>query len=695
MNRPTFHRLLLPATLACLALTACGGGGASGAGAPNLPAIGGLTASGFLAYASQVDGEVQLASGKGAFGYHQMFAIARDAESGAVYGLARSGSAVLLLRVDPTAGEAGLENAPVPIAEVDPAPANLVWHPGEQALFGTLPGTAFLPEQLVRIDPVDGSAEVVGDCAKVNSLTYDSVSQSFLGVGEGELRRIQPASGASQTLFNESAYLPNVRALAMDPLTGLLHGVYHDAFTDPGVVAIDLFGNVDPVAAIDETLIDLELDPLTGSMLGLSDGAALVSVAAGSPAYGVVHRGNVGVEPADFTLKPADGSYYAVDLTNHLVRFELDGRAKTLGRLEVPTFQLVYHAADGVLWGIGNTDPFSSTDSFVFTIDPQTAEQGALVQASVSAGSHTAYDSTNQVLRTISGANDVSLILEPETGDTWLTSNAHALGNVTGLAWNANAGQLLASWWDGTPGETRLSVWSPGVSGAASLDAVLEESVTSLAPLPGGDGFLGLGEFNQPMRITLGAAGTQETLGTVKSLIYRSAALLPGATPSADRIVALANDALWRIDPATGSTDRVGSAPFGSDPTAVTWDSERERLGFLDGDTLRWTGASTPWLSSTQTALNGIDVDALAFSRERGVFYLLGGDGLHSMALNAADAAFVAISSQTAPAPLRDLAWRDGFLWACTCDGHLHRIDPDTGDWQDLGRPGFDLRVLF
>ncbi|MHC4378012.1 MAG: hypothetical protein ACYS26_15540, partial [Planctomycetota bacterium] len=571
MKRPLLHRLLFPATLACVALSGCGGGGGAGASAPNLPTIGGLTASGFLAYASQADGEIQLASGKGAFGYHDMFAIARDAESGQVYGLANSGSAVLLLRVDPTAGDQGLANPPVPIAEVPyPSPANLVWHPGEQALFGTLPGGTFSSGQLVRIDPSDGASQVVGPCANVICLTYDSVSQSFLGVGQGTLHRVEPATGASQTLFSESAYLPNLRALAMDPLTGLLHGIYHDTFTEPGVVAIDLFGNVDPVATIDETLIDLELDPLSGALLGLSDGAALVSVAAGSPAYGVIHRGNVGVELVDFTLNPADGSYYAVDVTNHLVRFELDGRAKTLGRLEVPTFQLVYHAADGVLWGIGNTDPFSSTDSFVFTIDPQTAGQGTLVQASVSAGSHTAYDSTSQVLRTISGANDVSLILEPETGDTWLTSNAHALGNVTGLAWNANAGQLLASWWEGSPGETRLSVWSPDVSGAASLDAVLEESVTSLAPLPGGEGFLGLGDFNQPMELTLGATGTQVTLATVKGWSFRSAAPLPGATPSADRIVALADDALWRIDPASGSTERVGSTPVGSDPTAVT-----------------------------------------------------------------------------------------------------------------------------
>ncbi|MHC4379430.1 MAG: DUF6923 family protein, partial [Planctomycetota bacterium] len=261
--------------------------------------------------------------------------------------------------------------------------------------------------------------------------------------------------------------------------------------------------------------------------------------------------------------------------------------------------------------------------------------------------------------------------------------------------WNANAGQLLASWWEGSPGETRLSVWSPDVSGPASLDAVLEESVTSLAPLPGGEGFLGLGDFNQPMGLTLGATGAQATLATVKGWSFRSAAPLPGATPAADRVVALADDALWRIDPASGSTERVGSTPVGSDPTAVTWDSERERLGFLDGDVVRWTGANTPWLSSTQTPLTGLDVDGLAFSPERGVFYLLGSGGLHSMALNANEPAFVAISSQTAPAALRDLAWRDDFLWASTADGHLHRIDPDTGNWTDLGRPLFELLGLY
>ncbi|MEM6571457.1 MAG: hypothetical protein AAF957_23805, partial [Planctomycetota bacterium] len=543
---------------------------------------------------------------------------------------------------------------------------------------------------LIRIDPATGASEDVGECAKVTTLTYDPVTDALYGIRSDGFHRIRPSDGASTLLFTQSSLLPNVTALGLDPLTGVFRAAHHDpASTDaPSMLTIDLFGSVDVDGDVDAVLVGLEMHSATGAILGLGSGGSIVSLTPGTPEYGVLHRGNVGTELFDLALDRADGGYFGIDTENHLVKLWLDGSSRTIGRVDVPTRKLVFDSNDRVLWGIGSNEIFTSTDQYVYEIDAATAATTTPVLTSLSVGTALTFDWTNDAIRGISGVNDVTIELDPITGQTSLTSNALGFDDVLGLAWDAARGRLVAMTQDGASEVRGFFSWEPLVSGPGTLETVAEVEARSLAPVAGSDRFVSLGADGDMVEVSL--VDGEATIGAVRDDFYFSTTF----APARGRVFAAAHEDVFSIDPVTGATTHVGSTPGQDRPSSIAWDAENGRLGFLIDDEIRWTSASAPWLSSTQTQLAGRSVRHLAFSAERGVFYLLGSDGLFTLARNVGGDSFVLVDATPAPTDVTDVTWRDGALWAATSDQVLHRIDPDTGVWTEVGRMRFGMQGL-
>ncbi|MEM9381593.1 MAG: hypothetical protein AAGB93_16680 [Planctomycetota bacterium] len=688
---------LLAAAIAAAA-TSCGGGGGGGGGTapPNVPSVGGLTDTGHLADIAMASGAVTLRTGQGPLGFTGMLDVALDSASGVLYGIASESTSgpPMLVRIDPTAGSHGLATKPRIVAAVGPAsaPSTLAWHPGEQRLYGVVAaGGALFPGRLVRIDPATGTSEDVGECAKVTTLTYDPVTDALYGIRGDGFHRIRPSDGASTLLFTQASLLPGVTALGLDPLTGVFRAAHLDPMTSvgPRMLTIDLFGSVDVEADVDAALVALEVHATSGAIFGLGTGGSIVALTPGAPAYGIVHRGNVGCELFDLALDRSDGGYFGIDTENHLVKLRLDGSSRTIGRVDVPTRKLVHDSDGGALWGIGSFDINSSTDQYVYEIDSATAETTTPVLTNLSVGTALTYDWTNGAIRGISGVNDVTIELDPQTGQASLTSNALALDDVLGVAWDAPRGRLVAITSDGPSELRRVISWDPFVSGPGTLELIAEVDARSLAPLAGADRFVALGEGGDMVEVAL--QGDAATLGAVRDELFVATAFVA----TSGRVLAVAGEDVYSIDPSTGATTHVGSTPSQDRPSSVTWDPENGQLGFLIDDEVRWTSPSAPWNSPTRTQLAGRSVRYLAFSADRGVFYLLGADGLFTLARNAGGDSFVQVDATPAPTDVTDVTWRDGALWAATADRRLHRIDPDSGAWTEVGSMRFGARGLY
>lgn len=696
--RETTNKTLMAAAALSL-MTACGGGGGSGGddgGAPAAPSIGGLTDTGHLANVARADGAVTLRTGQGPLGFTGMLDVALDPSTSGLFGVAYESTigAPMLVRVNPAAGPHGLASKPRIVAAIGPeaAPPTLAWQASEQALYGVLAPAQFTqPGRLLRIDPATGETQVIGECAKVTTLTYDPVTDALYGTRGDAFYRIRPSDGASTLLFSQASLLPDVTALAVDPVSGTFRAAHFDptSATGPQMLTIDLFGSVDVEATVDEVLVGLEIHPNTGAILGLGSGGSIVALTPGTPAYGLNHRGNVGCDLFDLTLDRADGSYFGIDRENHLVKLRLSGACRTIGRVDVPTRQLVFDSVDRQLWGIGSNQINTSTDQFVYGIDTATAETTTPVLTNLSVGTALTHDWTNDAIRGISGVNDVTIELDPLTGSASLTSNAIALDDVLGLAWDGARGRLVAMTEDGVSGRLVFSSWEPFVSGPGTVELLAIDDAIALDSIAGGGGFVALGRNGDTIEVRLDDGAS--TLDAVRDDRYLATTYLPNT----DRVVATTADTVYVIDPATGGTSRLGSTSNQERPTGVTWDPENEQLGFLIDDEIRWTSPSAPFLASTRTQLGGRNVRHLAYSRERGVFYLLGGDGLFTLARNVGGASFAQVDSTPAPLDVTDVTWRDGSLWVATSDQRLHRIDPNTGAWTEVGRMRFGLQGLY
>ncbi|MEL6904277.1 MAG: hypothetical protein AAFP22_02655 [Planctomycetota bacterium] len=692
-------------TAATAALAAACGGGSGGGNTVAPPSIGALTGTSQLARVALDDAATSLRTGKGPLGHADVRAIARDAATGTVYGIDQNPSAgdAVLLRVDAAAGPRGLRAAPTIIGPFGDsgAPLTLVWHAGERVLYGvSAPSSIFQSGRLMRIDPATGESVVVGECAKVTSLAHDPVSGALHGVRGDGFWRIDPATGASTLLFTEPALLPDVTSLAYDAATGtFLAGAFDPVSSDaPRMLRVDLFGSVDVLGAVDEVLVDLE-SPGPGGFLGLGDGGSLVDVEPDAQAFTVSHRGNLGLELFDLTNGAPNGGYFGIDATGHLVRFHLDGSSRTIGRVAIPTRQLVLDRASGELWGFGATTLTTSTDLDVYRIDTATAEiTTAPVRAQVSSGTRFAYDDAAGVIRAISAVNNVTLTLDTATGATTLTANAHGLDDVVGLTFDPGTGRLIALT-TGNPGApVELRAWEPATSGQSTRLAMVRSWGYGLARGASAGRYLSISgddlvEFDAPgdggnASLADNAAATYES---VRDANYRATTYVD----SIERVFALSGGDVFSIDPATGATALVGGTPGSGLVTSVVWDSERGEPGYLASDEIRWTSVSAPWLSPRQTSLGGRNLDYVAFSPDRGVFYLVGPDGLFSMARNGNSASFVEVSADAPPVTVRDIAWRDGAIWASTDERALYRVDPDSGSWTRVGTTALELVGLY
>jgi len=676
---------------------ACGGGGGSGSGGGGASApesLGSVTGTSQLARVDMSDASTTFLTGPGPLGFDSVNSVALDPETGDMYGVYSSADAggSVLLRIDPTAGPDGLASSPEVIGAFgdDGAPGSLVWHPVERVLYGVLnPPPLLLTGTLLRIDPATGVSEAVGTCAKVSKLAYDPVSDALYGVRGSGFWRIATATGDSLELFTESNLLPDVTSLAFDPASGTFRAGAYDAGgpDGPRVLEIDLFGNVDDVAAVDEVLIDLEVAS-GGGLIGLGSGGSIADVTPGATEYEVAHRGNLGLDLFAFTIDRTDGGYWGIDREDHLVKFRLDGASRTIGRVDVPTRDLVYNGLTDELWGIGSEQIFTSTDSYIYRIDTATAEvMTTPALAQVSLGTRYAYDPTFDVIRAISTFNDVSLILDPMTGTTSLTANAHALDDVLGLTWDVVDRRLVALTAPSFDGLRSLRSWDPNTSGQATLEFSTDTLGTGLEPgADPGSYVSSTGRDLLDIR-----AGVSATLASVRDDVYYAMA----DVGSRGRVYATTRDEVFAIDPDTGATELVGGTPDGDRPSGLAWDPENDELGFVFDDEIRWTSPSAPWHSAFQMSLGGRDLDQITFSPERGVFYLVGPDGVFSLARNGSSASYVQVSAAAPPDVVKDIAWKGGAVWVATRDDRLFRVDPDTEAWTDVGRTAVELQGLY
>lgn len=686
------------AVLAAL-VAACGGGGAGGGGGANaVPSIGALTGTSQLAAVAMADAATTFPTGKGPLGFTRVGAVALDPASGVLYGVfddTESGGAVLL-SVDPAAGARGLAAAPRVVGSLGDAgaPSTLVWHPGEGMLYGVqAPGGLLFPGTLLRIDPATGAATTVGTCAKVRSLAYDPATDALYGVEGSGFHRIRTSDGSSLELFSESALLPHVTSLALDPASGTFRAARFDQSSTEGprMTRIDLFGSVDDLGHLDEQVVDLETTA-TGGLLGLGSGGSIADVSGSAGVFTASHRGNLGLELFDLVRDPASGGYWGIDATNHLVKLFMDGRSRTIGLVEIPTRQLVYDALDHQLWGFGSETIFTNTDLYVYGLDGSTAAvTGGPVLAQVSAGTRFTYDPAGDVIRAISGANDVSLLLDPITGSTSLATNAHSLDDVVGLAWDAARGRLVAMTADAQPERRQLTSWEPTVSGPGQLDLIGRFDGFGLEGTGAPGRFVSIENGVGLLEIELGDVDEARSLGGLRRDVYSAAHRVGEGGP----VFATAHDGVYSIDPVTGGTRYVGGTPGSGTPSGLAWDPEAERLGFVAGDEVRWSSRSAPWNETSSTSLEGRNVRKITHSAARGVFYLVGPDGVFTMARNASGASFVQVSGAAPPDTVKDITWRDGALWAAMRGGDLYRVDPDSGAWTVVGRAKVELQGLY
>ena len=698
MYETTLKTLAATAALFMAACGGSGGGSTAGGGAASAPSIGALTDTGHLASVAQASGAMTMRTGQGPLGYANVAAVALDPQSGALYGVTQESptGAAMLLRIDPTPGANGLASKPVVVGTLGDVgmPGTLAWHSGERMLYGVqAPGGLLHPGRLVRIDPATGEASFVGECEKVTTLTYDPVTDALYGTRAGSFQRIQPSSGASLEVFSQAGLLPDVTALGVDPTTGVFHAAHFDptSAAGPRMLAIDLFGSVDDVAAVDEVIRDIEVHPTTGAMLALGSGGSILDLAQGAVEFSVTHRGNLGCELFDFSVDPVNGGYWGIDTENHLVKFRLDGECRTIGRVSVPTRQLVFDSVRGELWGIGSEFLFTSSDQYVYAIDTTTAEvRSTPVLAQVSIGTQFTHDWTNDIIWAISGANDVCLRLDPATGATTLASNAHGLDDVRGLAWDAWRGRLVAMTSNSVPGRRRIYSWEPNQSGVSQIEFSMDLGGAVLEPVAGTDAFLALGDDGDLLEVTLGTGGEVSTVGGVRDDFYFATTFVP----TSGRIYAAAREEVYAIDPTSGATVPVGSTPSGDLARGLVWDEANAQLGFVMADEIRWTSANAPWNSPQSTPLGGRNLRQVAYDSTRDLFFLVGPDGTFTMARNAGGASFVQLDA-TPRLDVTGLTYRDGAAWATTEDQRLFRIDPATGEWVDVGRTAVGVRGLY
>lgn len=670
-------------------LAACGGGGGSGGEkADEVPSIGGVTAFGSLVEIATKTGAAKVRTGPGVVGFPSARDLAYDAAADVHYGLAYPWNTVLL-RIDATPGPRGLKNEPRVVAELETGPGCLAWHPGDRMLYGVRNGAKWSPGQLVRVDPKTGETEDLGECAAVTCLEFDPPSGMFYGVEGSRFHRIDPADGSSLELFQETLYLPRVSGLARDPMTGTFWGSIHEAGAEPGLVKIDLFGNVDYAADLDQALHDLEVNPKTGALWGLTVGAGIVALEPTTSEVEVAAIGNLGLEAYSVTRDPANGSYLAVNSHHDLIRFWLSGASKTMGPIGHEVWSVAYDGGLGQLWGL------DSAAGHLLRLDPATgAVLDEVTEVTLSLGSFLAWGGTPGELWAQDKNVDVTLRIDTVAEEKSIASNGHGLAPLNAMTFDPNTQRLVGATVD-SQGDWRLHTWDPLKSEPAVTETWSDAGIGALFHEGVGGRLLAIGGSGPGAKdlfaIDFDLVRPLSTVDSLRLRNYRAAVLVP----SLGRIVAIDWEAAFSIDPVTGSTTRLGGLPNGSTPSGVTWDPAAERLGFLDGNEILWTGPSSPWHSPTSSSLGAIDVEKLAYAPGRGVFYAVGDDGLFSVAVNSTSTAVIELDATPPPADVSDLTWSEGTLWAATLDGRLFRVNVDTGTWTELGPQRFRMQGLY
>ncbi len=686
---PAALGLALLATLA----TGCGGGGGGGggAGSVNPLALGAITASHLLADVDPASAATTARTGPGPAGYRRPRALALDSARDRLYFVEDS----TLLYVHASGGPAGLASDPVPVGTLPyPTPTCMTWDPVGQQLYGIATfGGVFPRGELLRIDPATGESELVADCAPTTHVAYDPPSGMLFGTYSGKFQRIHPQTGATVELFQDVAYVASSSGLVSDPATGLFYAAWNPIGGTPGILSISLSGQLQVIDDCERPLAELAVDADTGRFLGLTRGAALVELSGFAPNLTWNELGMLGCSRViSMSFDPADGAYFGVnldtDLAKSLVKLDPDGRPRALAGLDADVGWIAYDPVRRELWGI------ELDNGDLLSIDVATGATHPVGNLSFSPTTRLAVHPTTGELYGYSPGAQVTVRIDPHTPDWSIAGNAVGVSNVTGITYDPVQDRLVAAW---TPtlgsSQVNLSAWNPFASGVAQGLVGPPFYVSAL----GRDAHRGRmfaytysNHGAELFQFDASPSGRPQSFRSLWNLPYRAATRIPGL----GRGFAVDDDSVYGFDLVTGETERVGSTASTSGTTGVTWDPQRDLLGFVSGNTIRWSRTNTPWLAQDVTTL-GVALDVLAHDETRDLFFGVGGGTVYSVALNANGAITLPLGPVPAGLVVRDVACKNGALYAAGNDLRLYRIDVDTGAWTDVGRTAFELIGLY
>ena len=244
---------------------------------------------------------------------------------------------------------------------------------------------------------------------------------------------------------------------------------------------------------------------------------------------------------------------------------------------------------------------------------------------------------------------------------------------------------MAKRWAEYLPGPQKLSplvgAWAMGSHPTQQL--LHAYSTAASQTFSGGDVFT----------IDVNGPDRPRTLGSLWNRAYSAAVRVDSLGAG----FAIEGGRVFRFDLQSGATELVGSDPIGG-ATGVTYDPERNLLGFLKDHRIRWSGPQFPKQAKDTTDLGGAAFGphgSLARDPQSGLYYACGPAGLSSIAIGAGSAVVIPLSPLPGAATVRDLAFRAGGLYAATSDQRLYRIDITSGEWSDLGRTSFAVSALY
>jgi len=687
-------------TLALVLLASCSSGGGGPAAPAELAAIGEAQ---LLLAVDAATGAMHATTGQGPAGHPRTRAMALDSTADVLY-LVENGH---LLRVPALGGPTGLAQEPVTVGSIaqELVPSSLAWDAAGQQLYGVVaPAPALIPGTLVRIDPHTARTEMVATCAKFTSLTWDPASGFLFGLLGQYLVRVDPQTGTSVNVVEDHVLLPWCSGLTVDPLNGTFQTVHNPVGGPSSIVRVSLGGTVSELGTCWFAMDELALDHDSGRRLGLARNEVLVELSAGEPLHAWNPIGILGVRLVALAFDPNTGNSYGVsiadDLSRTLVVIDPDGRNHPVrspapdptGVLEGDIQSLAFDPLTGELWGI------DANDGRLVEIDTATAtvKKHAL---DFSNATKLAFDAQTGSLYAYDSAAEVTLLLDPHA-DTWdLISNANGPTQIHALEYDGAGGRLVAAW-DTDPSTSthvELAAWNPYQSGLATGLLSPPFAVWALGRTALDSRFLAFSEMSLPhgtcgelFELELDASVKPRSLRSLWNRPYRAAV----RAEELGRVFAIDGEGVLSIDPVSGETEYVGSDPFGGGATGLTWDPERNLLGFLKGDTLRWSGPAFPHSSHDLDDL-GSAFESISRDPATGLYFACGDGGLARVAIDEFGAIVTPIGPLPAGLDVEDLAFRGGALHAATDDQRLFQVDTASGAWTEVGPTTFRVLALY